>query len=60
LGEVGELSEPIDLGIASNSSRRRKIYPDTADLAELDLIQQSEADRLCDRVLALESAAATI
>ncbi len=33
LGEVGEVSEPIDHGIASNSSRRREIYPNTADLA---------------------------
>lgn len=32
LGEVGEVSEPINLGIASNSSRRREIYPETADL----------------------------
>jgi len=33
LGEVGEVSEPIDHGIASNSSRRRKMYPHTEDLA---------------------------
>ena len=33
LGEVGEVRDPIANGIASNTSRRRDIYPDTADLA---------------------------
>ncbi|MBX2885345.1 MAG: phytanoyl-CoA dioxygenase family protein [Granulosicoccus sp.] len=33
LGEVGEVGEPIHHGIATNSSRRREIYPDTAELA---------------------------
>lgn len=33
LSEVGEVSQPIDHGVASNTSRRRDIYPGTADLA---------------------------
>lgn len=33
LSEVGEVCEPIENGIASNTSWRRDIYPGTADLA---------------------------
>jgi len=33
LGAVGEVREPIEHGIASNTSLRREIYPHTADLA---------------------------
>ena len=32
LGEVGEVSQPIENAIASNTSRRREIYPGTTEL----------------------------